>query len=353
MAAAGLRPYALALAAGVAGGALASGANVPLAWMLGPLFACAALSLSGVELEPIPYARELGQAVIGVFVGLRFTPPVLAATAGLLPAMAVSVIYVFGVGMLAALAFRPLAGSDRQTSFFATALAGVAEMVLVAKQRGADAEVVSVVQSLRVALVVVAVPFLVVGFGADGGVPDGEAGRGSAWILLPVFAAAVAAALGFQRLKRFPNPWMFGPLLAGAAVAASGVAAPAPPWPLVVAAQIALGLALGCRFERSVLGKLPRVVAAGVAVSALMIAAAALAAFPLRAATGLDYATSFLALAPAGVTEMVLTAKLMHLDTASVTAFHVVRIVIINAAAVAAFLAFDGVLRRFERNRTL
>lgn len=43
------------------------------------------------------------------------------------------------------------------------------------------------------------------------------------------------------------------------------------------------------------------------------------------AATGLPFAVAFLSLAPAGITEMVLTAKIMRLDATVVTAFQIVR----------------------------
>jgi membrane AbrB-like protein len=345
---AALTPYALALALGTVGGALAAWTRVPLAWMLGPLVFCAVGSIAGLKLTPIPYGREFAQAMIGVFIGLRFTPPVLAATLTLLPAMAVSTLYVFGLGMAAAVLFQPMGRTDRQTAFYATAMAGVAEMVLNARQRGADAEVVSVVQSLRVALVVLTVPFLVIAFGADGGIGETNGNGGSALGLVAVIAAALLAGFSLSRLRGFPNPWMFGPLTLGIVVGAAGFVVAAPPWLLLVIAQIGLGTALGCRFDRSVLARLPRVAAAGVVIAVVLILGAALGAAPLTAVTGLSYATSFLALAPAGVTEMVLTARLMHLDPAAITAFHVVRIVAVNGAAVYAFLAFDRLMRRFD-----
>ena len=116
-------------------------------------------------------------------------------------------------------------------------------------------------------------------------------------------------------------------------------------WPMLVVAQVLLGVALGCRFDRERLGRLPRVVASGLAVALFLIAASSLGAAVLSAVTGLSYATSFLALAPAGVTEMVITARVMHLDTVSVTAFHVVRIAVIAATIIMSLGLFDRVSR--------
>ena len=79
-----------------------------------------------------------------------------------------------------------------------------------------------------------------------------------------------------------------------------------------------------------------------------VIGAASGGAAILSAVTGLSYATSFLALAPAGVTEMVLTARVMHLDTVSVTSFHVVRIAVIAATILLTFGLFDRLSRRID-----
>ena len=337
---------ALALALGIAGALAANALRLPLAWMLGPLIACACGAMAGLHLEALPYGRELGQAVVGLAIGVRFTPDVLAATASLLPAMVVATIYLMAVTTLAALVMRPLGRVDRQTAFFATAAAGVAEMAIVARERGGDPDAVSVVQAIRVAVVVTLVPILVFAFGSDGGVGDrSPMATGHPALVGGALALGLLAAVGLRRLPAFPNAWLFGPLLVGALLSSAGGVPIAVSWPMLVVAQVALGVALGCRFDRARLGRLPRVVASGLGIALLLILAASLGATVLSAVTGLSYATSFLALAPAGVTEMVLTARVMHLDTVSVTAFHVVRIAVIATTILASYGLFDRLSR--------
>ena len=106
---------------------------------------------------------------------------------------------------------------------------------------------------------------------------------------------------------------------------------------LIVAAQIMLGTWLGCQFRRELLAALPRVSAAAVVVSLFLIGCAAAGALALAALTGLPYTTSFLSLAPAAVTEMVLTAQVMHLQAEIVTAFHVMRIAVVSSTVLLVF----------------
>ncbi|MBT8410113.1 MAG: AbrB family transcriptional regulator, partial [Alphaproteobacteria bacterium] len=81
------RSVALTYAIALIGGGLANQAGLPLAWMLGPFFACAVVSFAGYVLRPLPFGRQIAQLTIGLGIGLRFTPATLVATFLLAPAM--------------------------------------------------------------------------------------------------------------------------------------------------------------------------------------------------------------------------------------------------------------------------
>lgn len=325
--------YAIALLAG----ALASFVGMPLPWMLGPFFVLAALSLAGLQFALFPFGRELGQVAIGVAVGMRFTPAVLAATASLLPAMIGATLYIIAVTMLAAFIFRPLGRVDDATAFFATAAGGVADMATVAKDYGGAPGAVAVVHAMRVSGVVALVPFLVVLFGLPG--TAAAAGPAASSDLLPVLLVLALGFLTARLLKPtpLPNPWLVGPIFTGIALGMSGFLVVRVPAVLIVLAQIMLGAWLGCQFRRELLAALPRVSAAAAVVSLFLIGCAAAGALALAALTGLPYTTSFLALAPAAVTEMVLTAQVMHLEAEIVTAFHVMRIAVVSSTVLLVF----------------
>lgn len=334
-----LATYAVALAAGFA----ASKLSVPLPWMLGPFFVCGALCAFGAKLAFLPMGRELGQMAVGLAVGLRFTPATLAATVGLLPAMLAATVYVIVFTFIAALIFRPLAGVDRVTAFFATAAGGVADMAIVAKAHGGDSSAVAIVHALRVSSVVAVVPVLVITFGAPGAaVVDSQP---AAQDLLLLALALVLAYFVARLLKPtpLPNPWLVGPIFLGLGLGASGLMKIAVPPILITLAQVAIGTWLGCQFRREVLLSVPRVAASGFVVSLFMIAAAAGGSFVLAAAADLPLTTAFLSLAPAAVTEMVITANVMHLDAEIVTAFHIMRIAIVCSTVLLVFKFYSYV----------
>ena len=161
---------------------------------------------------------------------------------------------------------------------------------------------------------------------------------------LALIALCLALAYGTALLFRhtpFPNPWLVGPIFLGTVLGASGLLLVDVPWVLIVLAQILIGTWLGCRFRREILAKLPRAALSGLLVSLFMVAAAAAGAFVLAEASGLPFSTSFLSLAPAAVTEMVITAQAMNIDAQLVTAFHVMRIAVVSSTILLVFALFQ------------
>jgi len=331
---------ALTLAIGIAGGFAASAIRMPLAWMLGPFIFCAIGCMAGLPLKAIPHGREVGQIVVGLSVGMRFTGAVLAAAFALLPAMLASTLFIILVTFLAAFILMPLARVDRTTAFFATAAAGMADMAAIAEHRGGNPSAVAVVHAVRVSLVVLTVPLLVYAFGEHGNVVHTpHAARDNLLLLAAVLVAAYGAAR-LVGLTHFPNCWLIGGLLFGGLVGVTEFAVVSIPRLLMIASQLAIGLSLGARFERDLILRLPRVAFGAVVVTVFLILAAAAGAWLLSAWVGLPYSVGFLSVAPAAVTEMALTAQAMNVDAQIVTAFHVMRIALVEASILLVYAVF-------------
>jgi membrane AbrB-like protein len=342
---------ALALLLGGASGYVANRLRMPLAWILGPLFACSAATLLGLRLRPIPFGRQTAHVVVGLAIGLRLTPAVLASTVSLIPAMVIGTLYMIAVTTGAAFLLRSLAQVDRRTAFFGSAAAGMSEMAILAGERGGDVQAVSVVHAIRITCVVVVIPLLVFALGVDEGFQDPPVSAASGYGELALLVAIGLLAAYLATPFRVPSPWFLVPTLVGAITAAAWAVIEIP-WALLVVAQVILGVALGTRFERTMLRRLPRVIASALIIAALLILASVAGAAVLSAATSLSFATSFLAIAPAGVTEMVLTARIMHLDAATVTAFQLMRILVINTSIIVVYRLFERLSVRLDGKAT-
>ncbi len=318
-----------ALGACVAAGALASLVRMPVPWLLGPLLAMALLGGLGAEMDGPPGGRQAGQVVIGLAIGLYFAPGVVTHIASYLPLMVAAGAASIGLGIVAGPFFAWLADVDRTTAFFCTIPGGLAEMSNLADRYGADVLPVLLAQSIRVAIVVVVIPFGMTLWGASGTDTYVSSAIGIHGLgLTAMLGLAAAAALAASRLNVI-NPWLLGPMAVGIAFAVTETIPSGIPKVVSNSAQVLMGCALGVRFRRDFLMRAHRVTLAAVASCVALIAASAGLGGLIAATTELRFPTMVLATAPGGLPEISITAKVLQLGVPVVAAFHVVRILMI------------------------
>jgi len=317
------------LAIAVAAGWGAAALRVPLPWMLGPLFSVALLRMGGAPLEAPRGGRELGQAIIGTTLGLYFSPAVLGVVASLAPWIVLGGLVAIGVGYVAGYVLARVAGVSFETAFFGSVPGGATEMAILGERFGARVDRVAAAQSLRIMIVVATFPATYQVLGVHGADPYEAAAK----VFVPEGFAllALASAAGGLFLHRLGvgNAWVIGPLLVTIPLTGLGVTLSAVPREVSNFGQLLLGCALGCRFEREFVASAPRFVAAvflSVTVSMVLSVAFGLLLVP---ATGLQWPTLVLSMAPGGIAEMALTAKVLRLGVPIVTTFHVTRMVML------------------------
>jgi membrane AbrB-like protein len=136
--------------------------RLPAGSLLGPLLVAVGLSVSGVlGAVTVPVALEnLGYALIGVQVGLRFTRASLAAIARLLPVTALLILLVIVGCALMGLLLSAVTGVDRLTAYLATTPGGLYAVLATAAGSGSDTTYVLAVQVIRVFVMLLAAPLL-------------------------------------------------------------------------------------------------------------------------------------------------------------------------------------------------
>ena len=313
----------------IAGGSLFAALHTPLPWMMGSMLAMAAAQMSGAHLEVIPGARDVAMMVIGVSLGLYFTAPVVHEVSTYWPWFVALGVAAVGFGTASALLLSRLAGIDRATAYFGSMPGGASEMAMMGENHGAKPDRVAFAHSVRMLFVVTAFP---IGITAAGFHATDEYKA----VTIPFDAAglaellALAAIVGtIARKLRLPTAYMMGALFTSIALTVSGVVFSSVPTPLTNAAQVILGCALGSRFDATFLRTAPRFVAALIPSVVLMLTLAALVGATLAWSAGVYLGSGLLAAAPGGIAEMSITAKVLRIGVAFVTAAHVVRYLIV------------------------
>jgi len=334
------------LAIATAGGALCAWLRTPLPWMIGSMFAMAAAQLGGARLDAPPGGREAGMLVVGVSLGLYFTAPVVREVSSYWPWFVFLGFAAIGLGAAAALVLVRFGGVTRATAYFGSMPGGASEMAILGEPYGAAADRVALAHSMRLLIVVTVVPVSITlaGFSATEDyrpilVPFDPLG-------LAVLLGAATAAAFLARWMRAPTAFTLGPLFLSIALTYVGLEISSVPSPITNAAQVLLGCALGARFERGILAGAPRFVTALAASIALMLLLAAGVGALIAATSGAYLGTALLASAPGGIAEMSITAKVLRIGVAFVTAAHVVRYLIVVLFTVPMYRFLDSARSR-------
>jgi uncharacterized protein len=319
-----------ALAIGVPAGYLFDRLDTPIPWMIGPMLGVAMLSLLGARLHPVPYARQMGQVILGSAVSLYFTPRVVAALGANLPAIAAATASAFLIGVLGALVLSRVSGVEPKSTFFASIPGGAMAMAVLAERYGAEIAPVAVAHSLRVSIVVIVIPFAL----SYSGIPlEGAAYRPNVpldfSILLPWLAVSFALGEVSERLG-LQNGYLLAPIFFGAALTVSGIQLSAVPHWMTDFAQLMFGLVLGGRYERAFFARYRLFIPFALINSVVVLVASVLVAAALAWAFALPTATMIIATAPGGLAEMTITAQALHISVPLVVAFHLFRVVVVN-----------------------
>jgi uncharacterized protein len=318
---------AISLAVATLGGWVAALAGLPLPWLLGSMAVSSILALCGAELGIADWIRKTGQAMAGFSVGLYFTPQVAQRVVELGGLMVVTSLLSILASLLLSILLSKLGRCGKDTAYFATLPGGLAEMAGLAGQFGANVTLVSLAQALRVVIIVLTLPpLLTFSLGASSGESQSHLSL-SLWLSITGLIAAFAASLTLQRLRIF-NSWLLGGLLVGVTFGLGMAEHAYAPSIIPSAAQIGIGAALGARFKPALVRAAGfRFLPATIATTLLLIGFNALLAFLLADHIGLG--TGILATAPGGIAEMSLTAEMLRLSPPIVTAWQLVRIILV------------------------
>jgi len=331
------------------GGALCAGIGTPLPWMIGSTFAMAAAQVAGARLVALPGGRNAGMMVVGVTLGLYFSPPVVREVLTHWPWFLFLGFAAIGLGATSALALMFVGGVDRPTAYFGSMPGGAADMVNVGERHGAQRDTVALSHSLRLLVLISTIPagITLAGFSATEdytpvGIPFDLAG------LLVLLGAATMAGFLAQRIGA-PTAFTLGPLLLTIGLTVGGVQLSSMPPLLTNLAQVLLGASLGAHFERSFLRKAPRVLGAIAVSVAITIGLALGVGWLIAVGSGAYLGTALLAAAPGGIAEMSITAQVLRIGVAFVTAAHVIRYLVVVVFCIPVYHVLERIRTRAGR----
>ncbi|MGY1748344.1 AbrB family transcriptional regulator [Modestobacter sp. SYSU DS0511] len=304
--------------------------SVPSPALFGGLAAGLGRALVGRTQLVLPRPALTGaQALIGVSAGALVQPETLRVVADhWLPVLSITVATLL-VSLAAGQLMRLQRGISAVTGAFAMVAGGASGITAMARDLGADAQLVGVLQYLRVLVIVVAMPVVATAvYGADATGAPAPADDGPGWAAGLLFTAVcVAVGLVLGRVARIPVGALLGPLLVAAVLDLTGVAQGADvPGPVESAAFLAIGLQVGIGLTRQSLRVVGRALPLAVALIVGVIVACAGLGLLLSATAGVSRLEGYLATTPGGLYAVLATASGSGADATFVLAVQVLRL---------------------------
>jgi hypothetical protein len=303
--------------------------KTPLPWMLGPLLFIAIFKIASAPISSSANLRYLGQWGIGVSLGLYFTPYVVGVIAQNIWPILAGMGFAICLGLYGTLVFSKLGGVDLKTAWFSSAIGGASEMTSLSERYGGRSDLVASAHSLRILTVVVVIPIALQIWGvvgSDASLPGPKIVNYGGLIILAVVTASSALIAGYFKM---PNGWVLGPMFVAMGLTMSGIELSALPDFVSKTGQLLIGWSLGDKFRPGFFQRAPRFLCSVIFCSMSSIVLALGFALLLDQITVIPLATLLLGLAPGGIAEMAITAKVLQLGVPLVTAFQVTRMALV------------------------
>ncbi|WP_232845858.1 AbrB family transcriptional regulator [Aurantimonas marina] len=308
--------------------------DLPLPFLLGPLFACLVFAIGGAGLADSGRIGVLMRTVLGVAVGSSITPDLLSRLPGMAYSVALVPLFVLIIGLVGYPFFRRVCGFDGPTSYYAAMPGGFQDMVIFGQEAGADIRALSLIHATRVLLIVTLVPFLMTSiYGQPLANAPGAALADIPWRELVLMAvAALVGWKGGERIGLF-GASIIGPLVVAAAFSLLGLVEHRPPALAILAAQFFIGASIGAKYTGVSWRELRVDVMAGAAFCVLLAVVAAIFAEAVALAGFAPAVEALLSFAPGGQAEMAVLTIIAGADLAFVVTHHVARMVVVIAGA--------------------
>jgi membrane AbrB-like protein len=308
--------------------------HLPSAVLFASLIGGMAHALTSPTVLELPsWLFRLAQGTVGAVIGAVVSVPAMERIGHDLVPIGLVMVTTLLISVAAGQLLAVRSDVSAVTGVFALIAGGASGVIAVARDLGADDRVVTVVQYLRVLVVLLAMPLVTaLVFHPDrgrGSVAASDAGLGRDLVFVTL---SLVLGLLLARAVRFPTATLLGPLAVAVGLALTG-------WlgevrvPVVVqwVAFALIGAQVGLRFTRASLTSIARMLPAVLALIVGMVALTAVTGALLAWATPVDGLTAYLATTPGGLFAVLSTAADAGSDVTYVLAVQLCRLLVILA----------------------
>lgn len=320
---------ALLLVASAALAALLEGVGLPAGLLIGPLIAAIVFAAMGGKLTISPPLSAGGQAMVGLLIARSLNLSVLTAVSREPWLYAGVTLTTIGASLAIGWVLTRCQVMPGRVAVWGSMPGAATAMVLMARDEGADWQLVAVMSYLRV-IVVAALASILAAIATGHG---GSHPPGGAWFPAPsaigLTQTALIGLVGIYGGKRIglPAAALLGPMILGAVLTGAGIAEPQLPGWLLAPAYLLIGWRIGLSFTPEIVAAARRGALGLLIATAALVLISAGCGLLLAHLTGKDLMTAYLATSPGGADSVAIIANATPVDVSFVMSMQVLRFV--------------------------
>lgn len=304
--------------------------ELPAAYLSGSMLAVAIWVVAGRKAELPDGLSNFSYIATGALLGAGIDRNSLASLAD----WPVSLI-LLGISMIVLLALvrlylRRIHQFDRDTAILCSVPGALSFVVAVSVEIKADTRRVAVIQTIRLATVMVLIPVIVGYTDVHTPLPDAVPRDMLGWTEIAMVLALSALGVPLGKLMRVPAPFFTGPMIISGALFMTGTVEGAIPAYILYPPLIICGATIGTRFAGSTAPFLISCAKAGIGATTLGLAITSLFAWPTANLLDLPFMQVWLAFAPGGLEAMTVLAFTLDTDPAFVAGHQIIRFLAVS-----------------------
>lgn len=312
------------------GGIIALMLGAPLPWLIGSMIAVSAWVLVG-RAAPVPdWLRGTAFVAVGISMGGAVTPETVRGLATW-PLSIVALCLAIPAIISVATIYLTRIGWDRRSAILAAAPGALSMVIAIAIETNADLRRITIVQSVRLVVLIAMVPSLIAVFGdapiaaTVGMATPARFGDPVYWMELAILLGlGIAGGIALRKLG-VPGGLLFGAMIVSAILHASAIIEDNLPSEILIPGMVIIGTIIGGRFAGASFRDLRQTSATALVTLALTLTVALAFAVSVSRLLGLPFGQVLLAFAPGGLEAMTVMAFALNLDPAYVGAHHLIR----------------------------
>lgn len=326
-----LKPVLYALGLGFTAAMAALIIGFPAPFLTGPALVVSLAGVLGLPLFMPNFLRNGVFVVIGMTMGAGITPETVASAAK----WPLSILMLFAgliiIMIVSARFLSTLFGYDNHTALLSATPGHLSYVLSLSTETKADIPVLSIVQTMRVLTLTLAVPFIVALIYPDLEPRFGLEGEPITFNgLFIVSSVAVAVGVVLTKLK-MPAALLMGGLIVSAFFHVTEILTGIIPLWLTSPAFILMGILIGTRFNGATWTLLRGALTASLVVTGVALLVSGAAALIVGLFIDVPPAHLLIAFAPGGLETMAAMGIMMDANPAFIAAHHVLRIIFLTA----------------------